>query len=782
MNSSFSAMLRCNSCLAVIIFMAFHMSAPASLSRISRPWSIRELSGCSGDFSIASVRKLIDEYMLSEVAAKTRWTKAVPIKVNVLLGKERGNSSMGKSTKTIDSNGWTWIFRNNNTTPSKPIGNLLYREVDKVATSFYVTNFPDSIDSKGLWNACTPYGRLIGSFNLYVSVARFQRPNQNKSNEVFNNKPNPNSNPKNTSHNHNDLHSEKPSFASIVHGNPKISDDDTFTDKTRVVSLNDQDLISIDDTSKVLLVKLKDLGSASNMYVICKNEGFVDPKIHHVGGSWIWIQFLTPDACEAFRSNDTMKSISSSIKTVSPSFMVDERLIWIEISGLPLCAWGSNAFKKVACLLGKFMFFEVEQNATMCIGTWSINIMDESIDTSSSEDKNEIKKVVDTFDDNPTDDLEDIIQNLNNDKENKGTNAESPKVNVGDLEPAKEENASDLSCPPGFEHLKRGSSSRCFTSFSKRQNKGIKGISFIHEFSRVIEVGGSLGLDVRGVQESKMTRLETFRLKSMRGNYSFDYACSLARARSGGLISMWDPKNFVKEDIWCDDAFIIIKGQWKNTIRDCYMVNLYGPHDPLAKNALWNRIRDFMQLNMGKYILFGDMNEVRNAQECYGSIFSRNESEVFNNFINDSNLTGPPFGRTFVYLDEQTSPRLLVALKILEDKIKAGSPSNDDHESRINLLHEVDKLDNFEVMDTIQKARIKCDIKGDENSKFFHSLINKKRKGNLINGILHEGVWVIEPRQIKEVFLNFFKQKFQANDSLIDFLSSSISSRLNACD
>ncbi|GKA86838.1 reverse transcriptase domain-containing protein [Tanacetum coccineum] len=36
-----------------------------------------------GEFSVASVRKLIDDNMLPEVASKTRWIKAVPIKVNV---------------------------------------------------------------------------------------------------------------------------------------------------------------------------------------------------------------------------------------------------------------------------------------------------------------------------------------------------------------------------------------------------------------------------------------------------------------------------------------------------------------------------------------------------------------------------------------------------------------------------------------------------------------------------------------------------------------------------
>ncbi|GJV86034.1 hypothetical protein Tco_1525932 [Tanacetum coccineum] len=37
----------------------------------------------SGDFSVASVRKLIDDFMLPEVSSKTRWIKMIPIKVNV---------------------------------------------------------------------------------------------------------------------------------------------------------------------------------------------------------------------------------------------------------------------------------------------------------------------------------------------------------------------------------------------------------------------------------------------------------------------------------------------------------------------------------------------------------------------------------------------------------------------------------------------------------------------------------------------------------------------------
>ncbi|GKD41716.1 putative RNA-directed DNA polymerase, eukaryota, reverse transcriptase zinc-binding domain protein [Tanacetum coccineum] len=85
-------------------------------------------------------------------------------------------------------------------------------------------------------------------------------------------------------------------------------------------------------------------------------------------------------------------------------------------------------------------------------------------------------------------------------------------------------------------------------------------------------------------------------------------------------------------------------------------------------------------------------------------------------------------------------------------------------------------------MDSIQKAHIKWDVEGDENSKFFHSLVNQKRRTNSINGIMHEGLWVTDPQQIKVTFFNFFKQKFQANDSLIDFPSTPSSSRLDDCN
>ncbi|GJW70587.1 hypothetical protein Tco_0127504 [Tanacetum coccineum] len=281
------------------------------------------------------------------------------------------------------------------------------------------------------------------------------------------------------------------------------------------------------------------------------------------------------------------------------------------------------------------------------IGTWSINIVEES-DISSTGDENEIEKDADSSDANSVDGLEDVIKNLNNSKEDEESNGGSPKVIVEDLQIAKEANTSDLSCLRGFEHLKRESTRRCSTSFAKRQNKDIKGISFIHELSQLIEVGGSLGLVVRDIRITALDRM------------------------------------------WSDHIPILLHCNK----RDFGLVPFKVYHSWFNREALKPKIR------------------LR-----YATLRSKEISQ-----------------------NQDT----MMALKTLDDKIEVGYASIEDRDSRIKLLHEIDKFDSFKAMDSIQKARIKWDVEGDENSKFFHRLINQKRKNNSINGIMHKGVWVTD--------------------------------------
>ncbi|PWA52585.1 RNA-directed DNA polymerase, eukaryota [Artemisia annua] len=374
-----------------------------------------------------------------------------------------------------------------------------------------------------------------------------------------------------------------------------------------------------------------------------------------------------------------------------------------------------------------------------------------------------------------------------------------------------------------------------------------------------------------------MTRLEMFRIKSMWGNYTFDYACSLSRGRAGGLISVWDPSFFVKDQIWCDDWYIIVQGKWVNSDEVFFMINIYGPQESSDKIALWNRLLEFIRNHDGHYVIFGDLNEVRVESERYGIEFSRSAANVFNTFIDDARLFKPVLGgRNFTWMNKAGTKmskldRFLISqhvmdvftdvkvtalprgwsdhtpimlhcdkvdygpipfkffhswlqrdgfndcikmaynecslinphmplhqkLKVIKEHIKCWtqqvknveidrkheiiSKINDietkidsniasevEKEDRIKLLKERDDLQQLEDMDVVQKAKVKWDVEGDENTKIFHGILKQKRHQQMVQGVMIDGTWVTDPNQVKMAFHKFYKDKFDVLDSLME--------------
>ncbi|GJS12352.1 RNA-directed DNA polymerase, eukaryota [Tanacetum coccineum] len=62
----------------------------------------------------------------------------------------------------------------------------------------------------------------------------------------------------------------------------------------------------------------------------------------------------------------------------------------------------------------------------------------------------------------------------------------------------------------------------------------------------------------------------------------------------------------------------------------------------------------------------------------------------------------------------------------------------------MKLLQDLEKIDSLEVA---QKAKIKWSIEVDENSKYFHGILNKKRSQLAIRGILVDGSWIDSPNK-----------------------------------
>nr|GEW82624.1 RNA-directed DNA polymerase, eukaryota, reverse transcriptase zinc-binding domain protein [Tanacetum cinerariifolium] len=524
---------------------------------------------------------------------------------------------MGKPSFNTDAR--TWIFRINKNPKSKIIDNLYNKDLERFATSFYVLNLPDSLDAKGLWKACLPYGRLVDAFiankRSKGAVAIFQCGNSFASQHVhrpsvtdINPKTEPNpKNDLNPNFPYHQPHETKPSFADITLNKQSPSTPTLYKDTACSINLTENDLITIEDSSTVLLLKFNEADTMSNMYSICKSEGFMDLSIHHVGGLWIWIQFSSPLPCSKFRESDSLKSIYSAIKAPSPLFRVDERMIWLEISGLPLCAWGLNSYKKIISLFGKFKFFEDEETSMslgrVCISTKSIKHIYVTIKVKVNGELFDVNVLeIGTWNTNITDTASDDLDNNAKNEENIFV---SPKEVVPDqpikqveediLKQPEEEcikvsESSDLSRPPGFENTKKtlSNNSKCFTNFARHHKKDIK-------------------------------------------------------------------------------------GHWNNKVGDCFMINIYGPQESAAKSSLWNRLTGFMNQHNGKFILFGDFNTVLHEYERSGSLFSHIEAKHFDAFIDSTGLIGLPIGwRHFTWMNKAGTKlskldRFLISEGVMED-------------------------------------------------------------------------------------------------------------------
>ncbi|GJX67804.1 hypothetical protein Tco_0303531 [Tanacetum coccineum] len=99
-------------------------------------------------------------------------------------------------------------------------------------------------------------------------------------------------------------------------------------------------------------------------------------------------------------------------------------------------------------------------------------------------------------------------------------------------------------------------------------------------------------------------------------------------------------------------------------------------------------------------------------------------------------------------------------LKTSNSCLKSGT-KKDSEQSRIEAWIKARKswLDKENQLKGMlrQKARIKWDIEGDENSKFFHSVIKRRNNKSNIRGLMVNGLWCEDPYLIKAEVVKHYK-------------------------
>ncbi|GJX39372.1 putative RNA-directed DNA polymerase, eukaryota, reverse transcriptase zinc-binding domain protein [Tanacetum coccineum] len=103
---------------------------------------------------------------------------------------------------------------------------------------------------------------------------------------------------------------------------------------------------------------------------------------------------------------------------------------------------------------------------------------------------------------------------------------------------------------------------------------------------------------------------------------------------------------------------------------------------------------------------------------------------------------------TVKYADISRKQEVMLRIIEIDKNIDKCIASDVEKQERLDLLKECNDLTNLEDMDMVQKARIKWDVKGDENSKNFHGMLKQKRNQQMVKVIMIDGEWVTDPHRL----------------------------------
>nr|GEZ33288.1 RNA-directed DNA polymerase, eukaryota [Tanacetum cinerariifolium] len=93
---------------------------------------------------------------------------------------------------------------------------------------------------------------------------------------------------------------------------------------------------------------------------------------------------------------------------------------------------------------------------------------------------------------------------------------------------------------------------------------------------------------------------------------------------------------------------------------------------------------------------------------------------------------------------------ILDDLVIIDKNLDKGMVSDELLAKRMDLSRKPHDLKQMEVKDATQKAKVNWAIEGDENSKFFHGVINKRRSQLAIRSVFVNGDWYTDPSMVKK--------------------------------
>ncbi|GKV50980.1 hypothetical protein SLEP1_g57658 [Rubroshorea leprosula] len=140
------------------------------------------------------------------------------------------------------------------------------------------------------------------------------------------------------------------------------------------------------------------------------------------------------------------------------------------------------------------------------------------------------------------------------------------------------------------------------------------------------------------LQETKLEKVDEGICKQLWNSDEVDWVAKGSSGASGGLLCMWDRRQFVKREDFSSDGFVGLAGEWGANKRQYLLINVYGPNDRQKKASLWEELRKMVTEKEGCWLIAGDFNAVRGLEERRGRSGESPDMKDFDEFIVTTDL------------------------------------------------------------------------------------------------------------------------------------------------
>nr|GEZ15035.1 nucleotide-binding alpha-beta plait domain-containing protein [Tanacetum cinerariifolium] len=175
-------------------------------------------------------------------------------------------------------------------------------DVQKISTSVFVTNFLDGYGVKDIWNTCKLYGHVV---DVFIPDRKMKAGNQ-----------------------------------------------------VQNVGMEECPNMVLDETClnhEYFSLCLQGCCIINNLKVVLCKKGYANIELKYMGGFWVMIVFQDDETKKRIQFNLAVGSWFSQIIQAHNDFVINERVIWVEVEGVPCTWWSRNTFSRIASRWGTLL-------------------------------------------------------------------------------------------------------------------------------------------------------------------------------------------------------------------------------------------------------------------------------------------------------------------------------------------------------------------------------------------------------------------------------------------